>query len=535
MLSVVSIALLAQYGPDPPGLPDEVKCGWRSLAYEYAARLRPDAADEVKAALNVGAPMKGCSWPMLAQPSISDVPLPRTISPHVINIDGERGDDLALGSSEAPLRSLHEGIARCREVDGACTLMLQSGTYHLASPLELDSRDSHLTITTSAGGRAWLSGGVPLGKLQWRQEGQTRVWSADVSASGLSEIASLRVDGSRRSPARWPNANPEKDFWPVGYQTSKEKFAPAGDWLGPAIKPSPNPAHEVNISSPNRNWDSEFRTYRGGINGTCALYDPPFSFWCQSPPFSLGCGGCFTWNIPSGLNAHVLANRTLYKARGAGAQLFAWRKAHWANWVFDVDYIDQSRGGVVQLARGGWQGARGGAGSDWFISNVFEELDDELEFYYDEEAMRLYALSGSADGHAPPAGDEWIAIPNANYTVMSVLGSRAEPVKDLHLHGLGFRDTAWTMMRPHGVPGGGDWALERYAALFAEGTENLTLSNLTFRRTDGNALMLSKYHRGASIHDCDFKWLGGSAIALWGWTDEITDGGLHGVDSTAGA
>ena len=38
----------------------------------------------------------------------------------------------------------------------------------------------------------------------------------------------------------------------------------------------------------------KFTHYGGGINGTCSIYDPPFSFWCQST-FSEGCGGCFTW------------------------------------------------------------------------------------------------------------------------------------------------------------------------------------------------------------------------------------------------
>ena len=50
-------------------------------------------------------------------------------------------------------------------------------------------------------------------------------------------------------------------------------------------------------------WDVQFTHYTGGIGGTCSIYDPPFSFWCSSPPFSAGCGGCFTWNIPAGLDA----------------------------------------------------------------------------------------------------------------------------------------------------------------------------------------------------------------------------------------
>ena len=77
-------------------------------------------------------------------------------------------------------------------------------------------------------------------------------------------------------------------------------------------------------------------------------------------------------------------------------------------------------------------------------------------------------------------------------------------------------------------------ALERMAAAFFEGTEGLVLDGLRFERVDGNALMLSKYHRHASITNSTFAWLGGSAVALWGWTDEVSDGGVHGVDGTGG-
>ena len=47
-----------------------------------------------------------------------------------------------------------------------------------------------------------------------------------------------------------------------------------------------------------------------------------------------------------------------------------------------------------------------------------------------------------------------VAIPSANHTLMVVNGSQQRPVDDLSIDGLGFRDTAWTLMEPHGVPSG---------------------------------------------------------------------------------
>ena len=112
--------------------------------------------------------------------------------------------------------------------------------------------------------------------------------------------------------------------------------------------------------------------------------------------------------------------------------------------------------------------------------------------------------------------------------------TQAAPIKGLSLRGLGFRDAAPTFMEPHGVPSGGDWGLERLGALFFEGTEDLTIAGCRFERLDGNGLMLSGYHRRASIVDSHWAWTGGTAIAAWGRTDELSDGGIHGWDATPG-
>ena len=121
-------------------------------------------------------------------------------------------------------------------ISGPCSIALQPGVHH-QQPLTLDERDSDSPY--AHGGRAWFSGGVPPTDLQWVRVGSTRVWSADLRGSGIGqmEIASLRVDGSRRSPARWPNADPELEFWPTGYATSTEDYEPKGDWLGLSITP----------------------------------------------------------------------------------------------------------------------------------------------------------------------------------------------------------------------------------------------------------------------------------------------------------
>ena len=76
--------------------------------------------------------------------------------------------------------------------------------------------------------------------------------------------------------------------------------------------------------------------------------------------------------------------------------------------------------------------------------------------------------------------------------------------------------------------------LERFGAVYIEGTEGLTIDHCTFERLDGNALMLSGFNRNATISNSHFAWTGGTAIAAWGRTDELSDGGIHGYDATSG-
>mmetsp|Transcript_4055 Transcript_4055/g.6173 ORF Transcript_4055/g.6173 Transcript_4055/m.6173 type:complete len:357 (-) Transcript_4055:62-1132(-) len=85
-------------------------------------------------------------------------------------------------------------------------------------------------------------------------------------------------------------------------------------------------------------------------------------------------------------------------------------------------------------------------------------------------------------------------------------------------------------MDPHGVPSAGDWALERSAAIFLQGTKSIEFDECTFERLDGNGLMISGFNRNATIRNSDFSFIGGSAIVAWGYTNETaTDPGRPGV------
>ena len=65
-----------------------------------------------------------------------------------------------------------------------------------------------------------------------------------------------------------------------------------------------------------------------------------------------------------------------------------------ANWMFEVEKFDAATS-TIHVGKGGFQGARGGPGSDWFISNILEELDAPGEFYYSRSDQTLYLYSNT--------------------------------------------------------------------------------------------------------------------------------------------
>ena len=102
------------------------------------------------------------------------------------------------------------------------------------------------------------------------------------------------------------------------------------------------------------------------------------------------------------------------------------------------------------------------------------------------------------------------------------------PVVNLTIRGLEIRDTALTYYgadkaSTHGMPTGGDWALERAGAVLLERTELTVVSNCLFERLDGNGIFLSNYNRNASLARNEFAWIGGTAMAAWGSTGKCLD------------
>lgn len=91
----------------------------------------------------------------------------------------------------------------------------------------------------------------------------------------------------------------------------------------------------------------------------------------------------------------------------------------------------------------------------------------------------------------PTGKEEWVATKTR--VLFNLTGTKEEPVTDVTIKGVTMRDTRITYLDPHGMPSGGDWALQRSGAVFLQGTERCTVQNNKMVRLDGNAVFLSAY------------------------------------------
>ena len=300
----------------------------------------------------------------------------------------------------------------------------------------------------------------------------------------------------------------------------------------PTVPPKPSPPiTPVNVTNPAialRN-SSENKLYSGALGGACHVFDPPFSYWCAEHPAG---GGGFQYYVPGGVTV-ATGSLPQFAVSANNPPIFqVWRAAHWSNWAFEIDAWDNATS-TVTFGKGGYQGARGGPGSDYFVENAIELLDAPTEWYLDPIDASNGMLYYFNNASGAPSADLLFTVPMLA-ALITVNATQAAPATGITLTHLGFRDTRGTFLDVHAVPSAGDWALERSAAVFLEGTEGATVDQCNFTRIGGNALMLSGYARGAAITGNAFRWIGGSASVAWGRTDEVSEDGTLGWDATSG-
>ena len=328
----------------------------------------------------------------------------------------------------------------------------------------------------------------------------------DLSSQNPNTFTSLFINGRRAVRARYPDGNPET----MGLHTVPTGYVPAAEhWLPPVPHA---PAEEIHISSPQRNH-THFPEFQLGIGGPVSVFDPPESYWGTKNPTG---GGGRTYKIPSGLQYskdEAFVNRTW--KRPATGVVHAFHCDHWGNWMFAVKEREYDRRQIT-WSRGGFQEARGCShGQEWYIENIFEELDSPSEWYFDDIDKKLFFYP---NGSLPSEG-----IGTVLDQLIRIQGDQQEPVRDITLTNLTFAHSATTFLKAYEVPSGGDWSIHRGGAVFVEQVDGFLLQNCLFDSPGGNGVFLSNYIRNAVIEGNEFVYTGDSAIAAIG-SAELIDG-----------
>ena len=453
----------------------------------------------------------------------------------------DSGNDAHDGSINTPLKSIQLALDRAGASKSKKTVVLRSGTHYIADTIQVGPQHSNVAVQGHPDDTSLpiVSGGVALKDLKWEKfkvDDSSNIWVADTGKQ-VDEILGLQLNDKRLTIARYPNLP-----WGIEATCMYGCMVDSSDatWTPPNMSrfgpvkfyTDTFPEHARNDSAPQDGKAGDtpwFQHYMIGIDGLCSVYDPPVSYWCSEHPSG---GGAFAFRTPSGITPKSGALPNGPYKHPEDATFFVWRPARWANWMFNIDSYDAASGEYT-FGHGGFQGARGSdSGGDWFVQNVFEELDAPGEYFFDTREKKLYVFNNESATDYPKGT---FIVPQKKILV-NVTGTQWKPVKNHKLSGIRFAHSAITYMEPHGVPSAGDWALERMGAVFVEGAENFEASGCDFDRLDGNAVMISGYNRHATIKDSTFQYIGGNAIAAWGYTNE-TSGDNHpqaGVDGTDG-
>jgi len=482
----------------------ELDCKMRFMAVDFMKKLQPFRGkmsfQQLADALN-GAREAQCHNVTIPSDVPSNFrpkfPVPTKGSIFYVAVDGK---DSNPGSMKAPFGTLAKAVDATRKASAKPgTIVLRAGSYLLSDTILLGPSDSELTVQNYNGEEVWLSGARVI-KPQWKPYGSTgKIFVAGLSSTGIDDIKGFHVNGKRAIRARYPNADPEFGF---GSKLKAKSFLP--------VKP-PSEFIDVYPNAPIRNTSSSFTHFVLGIGGPCQFFTPPAGYWCGK--HTQGGGGAQYRGTPGGINydKSVLPNSPYKNATGAVIQM--WRPAHWSSWMFEVDKFSSSS---LTFGKGGFQGARGpgASGGEFYIENVFEELDAPNEWYFDQGGKSLYwYYNGTGD---IPSNFTY-EITNLKVLV-NLTGSESHPVKNVWFKGIGFKDTIITYLDPHEMPSGGDWGLQRSGAFFMEGTEISGCDSCFFSRLDGNAVMISGYNRNATVMNSEFVWIGDNCIASWGKT-----------------
>jgi len=473
--------------------PNSTDCRAYMLQYEFSLRLMPERAplrdvfDSLQLYTNCGVTPPSASLSTAFFKPLSKMELSSKCTVDPIFVDAVSGDDSNLGSITSPVKTIARAVSVTRASrllfsGSAITtcIVLRGGVHYLSDTISFTSADSGLIFSGHIDDSpAWVSGGTLLPSLQWTQynPGSGNVWVADVSSFAITSIPGLQtvstsgdVPPTRLFQAMYPNYDIEQFIGQLPGDREATWLKP-GKFDIPTLYYKDLKAMGLKDSSTMR----EYNIVSLGTGGVCQHWDNSPDEWayvCSNQTaggweeIERGFATSGQLGFPIGLqwNQTLLPSFSKWTMPPADPSdwsntpiLTQWHNQGWYQASYAVTNIDQTKG-VLNLTAdgiwpsGGWQGGRTMENCNpdnldpseplcagpWYVRNVFEELDNPSEYFFDPINKKLYIYYNATAGTPPPADYDLVA--SKLEVFFNLTGTSSAPVTDIVFAGMGFRD-----------------------------------------------------------------------------------------------
>jgi hypothetical protein len=156
--------------------------------------------------------------------------------------------------------------------------------------------------------------------------------------------------------------------------------------------------------------------------------------------------------------------------------------------------------------------------------NIFEELDTQNEWFYDNKTGKLYFYPDfDINIH-----DQSLTVEaTTNSDLLNIKGyNYTNPIHDVTFSNFNFTNTKRSMfisVKQYIPLLRGDWCVQKAGAVYIENGKNINIANSNFINMGGNAIFMYGYNANNQIYNNEMLNLGASGVQVIGNTNSIDD------------
>jgi hypothetical protein len=270
-------------------------------------------------------------------------------------------------------------------------------------------------------------------------------------------------------------------------------------------------------------------TVKGGSIVNSLTFDQNFPLW-QGPWAS----GLVVDSKQDAGNAGGLKSLRWSDASQGRIVVHSMADGEWGGVQFLVNNASMLPNGdtILNFSAGGWQQARsaeltagggfGATGNRYYIEGSVDFLDQAGEWHFDPLTRSLSIIPPV--GVSKPSLQKLPLILTQTDSLLRFVGSgnasdqAGGRVQHVHIVNLTLSHTSAQFFRPHEETSGGDYAVCRFAAVFAENASSLVLQGNDMLHIGGNAVFLSNSVSNVTVLQNRLSFVGTSGVSIVGRT-----------------